>query len=105
MIKYYRERYKRHNAKVMYGTVGGMLPDHFPTKSLDVRGEFNMIEWARGESNSVSSRCQRDVLPIDYGPFAFYKVITMPSYAASVFLNTFLASLSSAEGDLYLALI
>src|SRR5208283_370751 len=29
-------------------------------------------KWARGESNSVSSRCQRDVLPIDYEPLDRY---------------------------------
>jgi DNA-binding Lrp family transcriptional regulator len=48
LIKYYRERYKRHKVKVMYGTVGETLLGHFPTRSLDVRGEFNMIRWVPG---------------------------------------------------------
>lgn len=48
LIKYYRERYKRHKVKVMYGTIGETLLGHFPTRSLDVRGEFNMIRWVPG---------------------------------------------------------
>lgn len=53
LIKYYKERFKKHRVKVMYGTVGKTLLGDFPTRNLDVRSEFNMIRWIPGVKPKV----------------------------------------------------
>ncbi len=53
LIKYYKERYRRHKVRVMYGSISQTLLGNFPTRNLDVRGEFNMIRWVPGVKPKV----------------------------------------------------
>ncbi|MDE1850857.1 MAG: AsnC family transcriptional regulator [Candidatus Micrarchaeota archaeon] len=48
LIRYYKDRFKRHKVKVMYGTIGKVILGNFPVRNLDVRAEFNMIKWTPG---------------------------------------------------------
>jgi DNA-binding Lrp family transcriptional regulator len=48
LIKYYKQRYKKHGVKAMYGTIDKTLVGDFPTRNLDSKKEFNMIRWIPG---------------------------------------------------------
>ncbi len=48
LIKYYKNRFKRHKVKVMYGSIDKVLVGDFPARNLDVKKEFNMIRWIPG---------------------------------------------------------
>ncbi len=48
LIKYYKQRFKRHGVKTMHGTIGKAMVGDFPIRNLDVKKEFNMIRWTPG---------------------------------------------------------
>ncbi len=60
-IQYYKEHFKRHRVKAMYGEVTGMLLGDLPLRSIDIRKEFNTIKWladigdAKEEQSSVQN--------------------------------------------------
>jgi DNA-binding Lrp family transcriptional regulator len=53
LIKYYKERYKRHRVQAMYGVIGRVILGDFPVRNLDVKKEFNMIRWIPGSKPEV----------------------------------------------------
>ncbi len=53
LIKYYKQRYRKHKVKAMYGTMDKILVGDFPTRNLDSKKEFNMIRWIPGVKPKV----------------------------------------------------
>lgn len=53
LVKYCKERFKKHSIKIMYGTVSDMLIGNLPIRNLDSKTEFNMIRWVPGISPKV----------------------------------------------------
>ena len=53
LIKYYKQKFKRHKVKTMHGTIGNALVGYFPVRNLDVKKEFNMIRWTPGVKPNV----------------------------------------------------
>ncbi|MGI0141953.1 MAG: winged helix-turn-helix transcriptional regulator [Candidatus Micrarchaeales archaeon] len=53
LVNYYKTRFKKHKVKAEYGTIGRILIGDFPTRSIDVRSDFNMIKWIPGMKPKV----------------------------------------------------
>ncbi|MDE1856166.1 MAG: Lrp/AsnC family transcriptional regulator [Candidatus Micrarchaeota archaeon] len=53
LVRYYKQRFRRHSVKVMHGTIGLPIIGDFPTRNLDVKAEFNMIRWLPGNIPKV----------------------------------------------------
>ena len=53
LIKYYKERFKRHKAKAMYGAISSVILGDFPARSMDARKDFKMMRWVPGAGSKV----------------------------------------------------
>lgn len=53
LVKYYKQRYKKHKVKVLHGAVDKVIVGNFPIRNLDSKKEFNMIRWIPGVKPKV----------------------------------------------------
>ena len=53
LVKYYKERFRKHSVNAIYGAAGETLLGTLPVRSLDPKKNFNMIRWTPGSKMTV----------------------------------------------------
>lgn len=53
LIRYYKERFKRHSVRTAYGAVAETMLGSLPIRNLDTNKNFNMIRWIPGRKAGV----------------------------------------------------